>query len=196
MDILSGLTLAAPAGINAYIPLLAVAVAQHFGWMQLRAPFNMLGEWWAIAIIAALLIVEIVADKVPAVDHVNDGIQTFVRPAAGGILAVAASGQAGQTSPVLMLVAGILVAGGMHSVKAAARPVINATTAGTGAPVVSTVEDVGAAALTVIAIVAPLLALLFILGLVMAVVLAVRSWRRRRAARAVSSTNPPGSPDV
>ena len=84
MDILSGLTLAAPAGLNAYIPLLAVALAQRFGWLELGTPWELLGEWWSIALIAVLLVVEIVADKVPAVDHVNDVVQTSCgrRPAA------------------------------------------------------------------------------------------------------------------
>jgi len=118
MDVITGITLAAPAGVNAYIPLLAVAVAQAFGWLQLKAPFNVLGEWWVIAIIAVLLAVELVADKVPAVDHVNNAIQTVVRPAAGGILAVAASGTT-EINPYLLAITGVLIAGGVHGVKAA-----------------------------------------------------------------------------
>lgn len=182
MDVLTGLTLAAPAGINAYIPLLTVAIAQALGWVHLRQPFDLLGSWWAIAIIAVLLVVEIVADKVPAVDHANDAIQTVLRPAAGGILALAASGQAG-VSPVLMVVAGVLIAGGVHTVKAAARPVINASTVGTGAPVVSTVEDIGAAFMTVLALIAPWLAAAVIVGAIVLVGFAIRRWRRKRAER-------------
>jgi uncharacterized membrane protein len=180
MDILSGLMLAAPAGVNAYIPLLAVALAQRFGWLQLAEPYDLLGSWWAIALIATLLVVEVVADKIPAADHVNDAVQTVVRPAAGGLLAVAASGQATPSS-VLLLVAGILIAGGVHAVKASARPVVNVSTAGVGAPVVSTVEDVGALIVTVLALVVPLLALFVVAGLVVWAVLAVR--RRRRRSR-------------
>jgi uncharacterized membrane protein len=180
MDVLSGLTLAAPAGLNAYIPLLAVALAERLGWLQLTSPWDMLGAWWAIALIAVLLIVEIVADKVPAVDHVNDLIQTVVRPAAGGLLAVSASGQA-DTSSIVLLVAGVLIAGGVHSVKATARPVINLTTGGSGAPVVSTIEDVLAVAMTALALLVPVLALVATIALVVATLLMVRRWRRRRA---------------
>jgi len=181
VDVLSGLTLAAPAGVNAYIPLLAVALAERFGWLHLDAPYDLLGSWWAIALIAVLLVVEVTADKVPGVDHVNDAVQTVVRPAAGGLLAVAASGR-GTASSVLLLVAGILIAGGVHAVKASARPVVNVSTAGIGAPVVSTVEDVGALIVTVMALVVPLLALAVILGLVVWAVVAVRRWWRRSAA--------------
>ena len=155
MDILTSLGLSIPAGLNAYIPLLAVALAQRFDWLALRSPFDALGEWWMISVIAVLLVVEIIADKIPAVDHVNDIVQTFIRPAAGAIVAVAASGSASQVSPWLLVLAGVLLAGGVHVAKAVARPVVNASTAGIGAPVVSTAEDAGAVALSVTAIAAP-----------------------------------------
>jgi uncharacterized membrane protein len=180
MDILTGLTLAAPAGLNAYIPLLAVALAERFGWLTLSSPWDLLGEWWAIGLIAVLLVVEIVADKVPAVDHVNDVAQTVVRPAAGGLLAVAAAGDV-DASSVMLLVCGVLIAGGVHSVKATARPVVNATTAGIGAPVVSTLEDILALVMTVLAFVVPVLAAVAVIALVVAALLLVRRWKRRRA---------------
>jgi len=126
MEAITGIALAAPAGLNAYIPLLAVALAQRFGFLELRPPFQLLGEWWMIAIIAALLAVEIVADKVPAVDHANDAVQTFLRPAAGGILAVAASGNA-EVQPWLFVLVGVLLAGSVHAVKVAAGGATGAT---------------------------------------------------------------------
>jgi uncharacterized membrane protein len=180
VDILTGITLAAPAGVNAYIPLLAVALAERFGWVQLREPFDLLGSWWFIALVAVLLLVELVADKVPAVDHVNDAIQTFVRPAAGGLVAVSASGE-GRVEPWLLLVSGVLIAGGVHAVKAAARPVINVATGGAGAPVVSTAEDIGAAGVSVMAFVLPLLTFLLVVSLMVFTVWAIVRWRRNRA---------------
>ena len=182
MDVLTGITLAAPAGLNAYIPLLAVAVSQRLGWVQLSGTYAHMGDWWFIALVSVLLLVEITADKVPAVDHVNDAIQTFVRPAAGGLLAVAASGD-GKLEPWLLLAAGVLIAGGVHAVKASARPVINAVTGGAGAPVASTVEDVGAAGISVMAIFAPVLAAITVLATVGGTVWAVSRWRARRAER-------------
>lgn len=166
MEILTALGLAVPAGLNAYIPLLAVALAERFELLTLREPFGVLGEWWMIAVIAVLLVIEIVADKVPAVDHVNDVIQTFIRPAAGGIVAVASVGSASNVSPWLLVLAGVLLAGGVHAVKATARPAVNVTTAGAGAPVVSAAEDVGAVALSAAAILAPVLVVFFAAGLV------------------------------
>ncbi|TLM98435.1 MAG: DUF4126 domain-containing protein [Actinobacteria bacterium] len=159
MDILSAVGLAIPAGLNAYIPLLGLAIAQRLDVVSLRAPFDQLGSWWAILLITALLAIEIVADKVPAVDHVNDVLQTVVRPVTGAIVMVAASGQAGENYPLVMVAFGILLAGGVHAVKASARPVVNAATGGLGAPVASTAEDVFAAGSTFVAIVLPALVL-------------------------------------
>ncbi len=178
MEILTGLGLAIPAGLNAYIPLLTVAVVQGLGWIHLDQPYALLGEWWSIGLIAVLLVVEIVADKIPALDHINDVVQTVVRPAAGGLLFAAATAGDGYVHPVVWVVAGVLVAGGMHAAKATARPVVNATTCGVGTPVVSTLEDVVAFIMTIVAIVAPLLVagVVFLLG-----VFGIR-WYRRRAS--------------
>ena len=124
---------------------------------------------------------EVIADKVPAVDHANDVIQTIVRPAAGGLLAVSASGQ-GTVSPVVLLVAGVLIAGGVHAVKASARPVVNVSTAGAGTPIVSTLEDIGAVIVTVLALLVPVIAaVVIVLAVVLAVVL-LRRWRQRHRA--------------
>jgi len=184
MELLTSLGLAIPAGLNAYIPLLAVAVAQRVGWLQLKEPYSWLGEWWVIALISVLLVVEIVADKFPAVDHVNDVIQTVVRPAAGGLLFVAVSQQAVDVHPGLLIAAGVLVAGTVHAAKATTRPVVNTTTAGVGAPLVSTIEDLVAAVTTFVALAAPYLVAVAAVGLG---VLFWRLWDRRRAAR-------PGAP--
>jgi len=160
-----------------------VALAERFGWLHLFEPYDVLGSWWVIAIIAVLLTVEVIADKVPAVDHVNDVIQTVVRPAAGGLLAVSSSGH-GSVSPVVLVVAGVLIAGSVHAVKATARPVVNASTAGAGAPVVSTLEDIGAVIVTVLALLVPVIAAaVSITIIVLAVVMIRRRRRRHRVAK-------------
>jgi uncharacterized membrane protein len=179
MDLLTALGLAIPAGLNAYIPLLAVAIAERAGYLHLRAPYGLLGEWWAIALIGTLLVVELVADKIPAVDHVNDVIQTVIRPAAGGLLFVAVSPASSSVDPALYIAAGVIVAGAVHAAKATTRPAVNATTAGFGAPVVSAIEDVLAAATSFVAIVLPYLVGIALLAFAL---LFWRLWVRKRAA--------------
>jgi len=181
VDILTALGLALPAGLNAYIPLLGLALAQRFGVLALRNPWSGIGEWWVIGLISALLLIEFFADKIPAVDHLNDALQSFVRPAAGAVVALAASGQAGENYPVAMVALGVILAGGVHIAKASARPVVNASTAGVGAPVVSLLEDFVAAASTVLAILAP------VLVVALAIVFVYAWWRLRSIRRARSA---------
>ncbi|MBA4370335.1 MAG: DUF4126 domain-containing protein [Coriobacteriaceae bacterium] len=180
VDLLTAIGLAVPAGLNAYIPLFAVAVAQRLGWLELAEPYSLVGEWWAIALIVVLGIVEFAADKIPAVDHVNDVVQTLVRPAAGGILMAGASGQVGQDYPAVMIVCGVLLAGAVHVAKASARSAVNAATGGTGAPVVSLLEDALAAVSSVVAIIAPVLVALMVAGT------GWMLWRWRRRGQAAS----------
>ena len=97
MELLTGLGLATAAGLNAYIPLLALGLLSRFtDLITLPHGWAWLENGWVMTIVAVLLVIEIVADKIPALDSVNDTIQTFVRPTAGGI--VFGSGTAAQTA--------------------------------------------------------------------------------------------------
>ena len=186
LDLFSAFGLAGSAGLNAYIPLLLVALAARFPLneplLNLAEPYNIIGSWWAIGIIAVLLIVEMLVDKVPAVDTVNDVIQTFVRPAAGAVLFAANAQIVTDIHPVLALGAGLIVAGSVHAVKGVARPVVTATTAGTGNWLVSLAEDVVAFFTSILAIFLP------VLGVILLIVLLYYGWRlyqRRRRRTAV-----------
>src|SRR5215210_6291804 len=142
MDILSsiiaGFGLASPAGLNAWLPLLIVGLMGRFtDLIKLQQPFDVLTNTWVLFALGVLLLIEVFADKVPAVDSVNDAIHTFIRPVAGGILFAAHSGAVGGLDPTLSFVLGLVSAGGVHAVKAASRPVVTATTGGLGNPIVS-----------------------------------------------------------
>jgi hypothetical protein len=177
LSVFTAFGLSTSAGLNAYLPLLVVALLARFtDFITLKSPWNALESWWVIGILTVLLLIEILVDKVPAVDSINDAVQTFVRPAAGAVLFAASAGVISDAHPVLAMVCGLLVAGGVHAVKATARPVITATTAGVGNPVVSTVEDVLSLILAVLAVMVPILGVLL---LVLVLVWFVR-WRRRR----------------
>ena len=180
MSVLTAFGLATAAGLNAYLPLLVVAlVARYTDLLTLEPPWDTLESWWVIGVLAVLLVIEMLVDKVPAVDSVNDAIQTFVRPVAGAILFAASAGIINDASPVLSLVCGLLIAGGVHAAKATARPVVTGTTAGTLNPVVSVLEDIVSLVVSIVAIVVPVLALLL---LAVAIIWFIR-WRRRRRER-------------
>ncbi|MCU7724636.1 DUF4126 domain-containing protein [Actinoplanes sp. KI2] len=194
---LTGTGLAASAGLNAYIPLLVMGLlARYTDVIDLPQGWSWLTNGWALVILGILLAVEVVADKVPIVDHANDVVQTVVRPTAGGLAFGAGSGA--QTVTVsnpgsffgshqwVPIVAGVLIALGVHGAKATARPVVNVSTGGFGAPVVSTIEDFGSAFLSVLAILMPILVLA---GIVLFVWLAVVVVRRRRRKRESPSSD-------
>jgi hypothetical protein len=185
MGIFSAFGLSASAGLNAYIPLLVVALLARFtNLIKLAPPWDNLTSWWVIGILFVLSIIEFFADKAPAVNHVNDVIQTFVRPAAGAILFAASAQVISDVHPIFAMALGILVAGSVHAVKSVAiRPVVTATTGGVANTPVSVTEDIISTVLSIISIVIPIL--------VAAFVIVVGSWlilffgrRARHATRA------------
>jgi hypothetical protein len=179
--ILTAFGLSASAGLNAYVPLLIVALAARFtDWIQLASPWDALESWWVIGAIVILGVVEFFADKVPAVNHLNDVIQTFIRPAAGAVLFAASTDVVTGLHPALGIIAGLLVAGSVHVVKSAAiRPAVTATTGGSGNVPVSVAEDVLATILSILAVVVPVL----IAALIIVVTAFVVWWIWRRANR-------------
>jgi hypothetical protein len=182
MELLSGVIaafgLSASAGLNAYIPLLVISlVARYTDLIQLSSPWDTLTSWWILGLLIVLSLVEFFADKIPAVNHVNDAIQTFIRPVAGAIVFAASANVISNIHPVLALAAGLLVAGGVHAVKSAAvRPAVTATTGGAGNIPVSVAEDALATFLSVLAVVVPVV-LGFILILI-AVIIVWYFWKR------------------
>ena len=175
--------LSTSAGLNAYIPLLVVALVGRLfpGVITFSEPYDALTSWWVIGTLAVLLVIEILVDKIPAADTVNDIVHTFIRPAAGAILFAATTDAIG-LHPVLAAVCGVLLAGSVHTVKAGSRPVVASMTAGVGNPVVSTVEDVISFVVSVLAIVAPyLVAALLLIAITLLTWWFLRRQQRRRA---------------
>lgn len=178
--LLTALALAAPAGLNAPLVLLMVGVADRLTGFELGGDYEALSSWWSLVGLSGWLLVEEVVDKIAGADHANDLVQTLLRPAAGALLALAVT--TGTDVPEgLALVLGVLSAGGVHAVKATARPVVTVGTGGIGNPFVSAFEDVVAAAATVAALLAPLLAALALIGVAAFLVWALRRVGRARA---------------
>lgn len=192
---LTGMGLSAAAGLNAYIPFLVVALIARFtDYINLPQSYSWIESWWAIGIGSALLLTEVVLDKIPAVDSVNDAVQTFIRPSMGGLVFAATSAAEDldrsswmTQNPWVGVLLGVVVSGLVHTGKAAARPAINAGTLGMGAPAVSTAEDGTSVGLSLIAVFVPVLVIVALVLLAWVLVwmfLRMRRWRRgRRAGR-------------
>ncbi|MGW0431126.1 DUF4126 domain-containing protein [Micromonospora sp. NPDC003197] len=194
LEALTGTGLAASAGLNAYIPLLTMSLLTRYtDLIELPSSWQWLSNGWVTLILAVLLVVEFFADKVPVVDHINDVVQTVVRPTAGGLafgagvssetVTVTDPGQFFSSSQWVPVVVGILIALGVHALKAVARPVINATTAGIGAPVASVAEDATSVVMSLLAIILPVLVLVFLVGFVLFLIWVLRRRGRRRRER-------------
>jgi len=191
--IISAFGLSAASGLNAYIPLLLVGLTARFtDWITLAAPFDLLANEWVLGALAILLGIEFFADKIPVVDHANDAIQTFVRPAAGAILFASEAHVITSIPPAVGLILGLLVAFGVHATKATARPIVTVATGGVGNPVVSAAEDVASVGMTIMAILAPILLLLSFIALLLA---GFMIWSKRsKTAAAKTAANSPKSP--
>jgi large-conductance mechanosensitive channel len=194
LETLTGIGLAGSAGLNAYIPLLMLGLLGRFtdlvslpnGWSWLENPA-------VLGILAVLLAIEVVADKIPLVDHLNDMVQTVVRPTAGGLAFGAASSS--QTVTVsdpahffssnqwVPIAAGMGISFVVHAIKAMARPIINASTVGLGAPVASSVEDVISVVVSFAAILFPFLIVLFVIFMIWMFIILRRRRQRRRAEK-------------
>lgn len=201
LEVLTGTGLASAAGLNAYIPLLTVGVlARYTDLIELPDGWRWLSNPWLMATVAVLLVIEFVADKVPAVDHINDLIQTAIRPTSGGLTFGAAT--TSETVRVdnpsdffgdhlwVPIVSGVVLAFGIHVGKAALRAFVNAATLGFGAPIVSTLEDGTSATLSLLAILVPLLVIVVLVLMVVGVWWLWQYARRRKEALIRAGTVP------
>ncbi|MBN2002780.1 MAG: DUF4126 domain-containing protein [Anaerolineae bacterium] len=182
LDLASAFGLSTSSGLNAYIPMLTLALLARFtNFIKLEEPWSNITNWWIIGLLGVLLVIEELADKIPAVDTINDVIQTFIRPTAGAIVFAATTQSSIHIHPVFALGCGLVLAGSVHVIKAGSRPVLTATTAGVANPIVSTIEDIISVVTSFIAIIFPYLILGWLILLAILLLLVIR-WKRQRMA--------------
>jgi len=160
LGILLGLGLSASTGLNTFLPLLLLSAAArfHIAGIELGSKFEWLTSDAAMITLIVACIIELIADKIPAVDHFLDSAGTFVRPLAG---ALASASVLTGVDPIVAAVVGLIVGAptslGLHTLKAGTRIASSATTFGCANPVISIIEDVISFCLSVLAIFLPLL---------------------------------------
>jgi Domain of unknown function (DUF4126) len=181
MEALSGLFVAigvaAAAGLNAPLPLLLLGALDRWtGLVELASPWDALAQpEWLIGL-SVLTALDLVGDKIPAVDHVLHVVGLVGAPVAGALAAMAGS-STDELAPVIAAVTGAVVAEGTHVARAGVRPVSTASTGGAGNPILSAAEDVLSVILVLLAVVVPVVAV----GLV--VLLAIGTYRGLRRVR-------------
>jgi hypothetical protein len=158
-----GFGISAAAGLNAFIPLLVVALADRISdGFDLGRPYDFLSSTAGILIIMTLLTLELVIDKIPRADHVNDLIQSSVRPASGAVLFMAVVNHGNELHPLVAMLFGLLCAGAVHWYKAMTRPKITVETRGLGNPFVSMIEDALSTITAILSVALPLIGALFV----------------------------------
>jgi hypothetical protein len=179
-QVASGIGLAACAGLRAFLPLFIVGLAGRFEWIPLTGRFEWVSSTPALVIFGVAVLAEILADKIPVVDHFLDSVQAFVKPIAGAVLAASVLAELTPLqASVLGLITGGTVSGAIHLTKANLRLVSSATTVGVANPVLSVIEDVGAILGSVMALVVPVLLVLLLLVGLFGIWIFSRRMRRR-----------------
>jgi 2-keto-3-deoxy-galactonokinase len=174
------------SGVNAYAVVAVMGlVGRIAGLDEVPAAVQ---QPAVIAIAAAMFAVEFVADKVPYVDSLWDGVSTLVRPTVGAVLGYLIAGDSTTVNTSAYAVAGGGSALASHLVKAGLRLAVNASPEPFTNIAVSSAEDVTVVAVVSLALYHPWLALgiaslLFLTGAVLVVVLfrlVLRGLRRSR----------------
>lgn len=152
-----GIALAACAGLRAWLPLFAVGLSVRFGVLTLGDSFRFLGSNAALGVFLIATVIELVADKIPVVDHALDALSTILKPMAGMLLAASVLWTV--DDPIVALALGVILGTPAslvpHAGKATLRGVLSPLTGGLAAPVLSVLEDIIAFGLVALAILAP-----------------------------------------
>lgn len=173
------IALAATAGLRAWLPLLLAGLLTRAGWLELGSSFAFLASTRALVILALASLLEILGDKIPAVDHALDSLGAPLKLAAGALLAAAAFGTVTDplTSTLLGVAVGAPTALVPHAAKSLLRVASTAVTGGLANPVLSILEDLATLAAFALAVLVPVAVAGFVL-------LAVALLAKQRAPRA------------
>lgn len=162
------------AGLNLSAVLLTLGLLAQADVLTLPGPIAMIGDWWVIGISAALCLVELLADKIPAFDLIWNALMTFVRVPAGALLAWVATDS---LSPGLQLAAAA-AAGTVtltaHGAKLALRGTASASPEPFSNIGLSVIDDVVAVGLTWFAAEHPYIAAAVVAALMVVALLLIR----------------------
>ena len=141
-----GIGLASVAGVRAFVPLALTALFVALGLVEPPSPYVDVGGdgwWWsAFGVLAGLSVLEIVLDKIPALERAFNYAMIPVRALAGGVLFTAALGFDVDTGSVPWLDAGAAIAGTVAVLKVLLRPPAKVGASGVSTQFLSVVEDV------------------------------------------------------
>jgi hypothetical protein len=172
-----GFALAATVGLRTFLPLLVAGLLARFGYVHMGEHFAWMESTPALVVFGSALIFEILADKVPGLDHALHAVESFVKPVAATLLAASLFTNLDPVVAVTLgLIGGGTIAAAVQALRGATRIVSTGATAGLANPLLSFMDDGLAIVGVIVAIVIPILAAIAVIVLL---VLAVRFVRRR-----------------
>ncbi len=184
LGILIGIGLSAACGFRVFLPLLGTSLAALSGHLDLAPGFDWIGTPVAAACFGTATVLEVVGFYVPWLDNLLDTIATPAAVVAGTILTAS---MVVDISPflkwTLAVIAGGGVAGTIQGGTVLLRGASSGTTGGVGNPVLSTIELVSSAVMTVLSVVVPVVAAILAIGLLIvgfAMFRRIRRWLRNR----------------
>jgi uncharacterized membrane protein len=182
------------AGLRGFLTLFAASVAAHYHWIHPSASFAWIGSDAATVVLGVFALIELVADKVPLVDHMLHAVSFAVRPLAGAILVGSTVHTDNPGTLYSLMALGALNSLVVHSSSASARAASTISTLGAANAPISVGEDVTAIFGIVLAFLHPyiaaILAALFVATLiVVAIVVLAMKKNRRRHATSISNTH-------
>jgi hypothetical protein len=184
-----GFALAATVGLRTFLPLLAAGLLARFGYVDLGHSFEWMEKTPALVVFGSAVVFEVLADKVPGLDHALHAVEAFVKPVAGTLVAASLfTNLDPMMAVVLGLIGGGTIAGMVHVAKGTTRVASTAMTGGLANPALSLFDDVLAVGGIILAILAPIIAALIVLVLVVGGVRLLLS--RRRRAEVVPDVSP------
>jgi hypothetical protein len=173
-----GFALAACVGLRTFLPLLAAGLLARTGHLELGQHFEWMASTPALVVFGSALAFEVLADKIPGVDHALHSVEAFVKPVAATILAASLFTNLDPlTATTLGLVGGGSIAGLVQLARGGTRVASSALTFGLANPVLSVVDDGMALGGVILAFLLPFLAALLA---IVAAIAVVRLVRRRK----------------
>jgi hypothetical protein len=141
-----GIGLSSVAGVRAFLPLALAALFAALGLFEPPSLFIDVGSdgwWWSVfGALAALSVLEIVLDKVRAVERALNIAMVPVRAVSGALLFTAALGFDLDPGSAPWLIAGATIAGAVAVAKVLLRPSAKTASAGVSVAFLSFFEDV------------------------------------------------------
>ena len=191
LAIMIGLALSAACGLRVFVPLLVLSIAAKCSVLALGTSLGWIGSTEAIIAFSVATVVEIVAYKVPWLDHALDTIASPAAVMAGTIVSASQIGAIHGISPLMQWSCALIVGGGvaglMQTGSVSTRAASTVVTAGIANPFISLIQSVLAVVMSVLAVFVPILAVLMAAVMLCGAGLVVFWIARLRRSRRVST---------